>query len=226
MQEIYGVKGMHCQSCVRKIEQGMASFAKTVRVSLSEAQLYLTDPLISFDTLKNRLAEIGAYELVPQNKKSTAFTGLQPYLPLLLIVSYLAVASCASMSNVSDWMRHFMAGFFLVFSFFKLLNIRAFADGYAKYDLLAMRWQPYGFVYPFCELGLGLAYLFDWRMQGVLLATLTLTLFSACGVIQSMRQKQEIRCACLGNLLNVPLSTVTLIEDLGMAAMAVFMLIS
>jgi len=225
MQEIYSVKGMHCQSCVRKIEQGMASFAKSVRVSLSEAQLYLTDPLISFDELKTRLAGIGAYELMPQKKTSTAFIGLQPYLPLLLIVSYLAVASCASMSNVSDWMRHFMAGFFLVFSFFKLLNIRAFADGYSKYDLLAMRWQPYGYVYPFCELGLGLAYLFNWQMRGVLLATLVLTLFGACGVVQSMCRKEEIRCACLGNLLNVPLSTVTLIEDLGMAAMAVFMLI-
>ncbi|CAM6000172.1 unnamed protein product [Sphagnum balticum] len=54
-----------------------------------------------------------------------------------------------------DWMRHFMAGFFLVFSFFKLLNLKTFADGYAKYDLLAMRWKPYGFIYPFCELALG-----------------------------------------------------------------------
>jgi len=225
MQEIYSVKGMHCQSCVRKIEQGMASFAKSVQVNLSEAQLYLTDPLISFDELKTRLAGIGAYELIPQKKKSPAFIAFQPYFPLLLIVAYLVVASCASMSNVSDWMRHFMAGFFLVFSFFKLLNIHAFADGYSKYDLLAMRWKPYGFIYPFCELGLGLSYLFDWQIRGVLLATLVLTLFGACGVIQSMRQKQEIRCACLGNLLNVPLSTVTLIEDLGMAAMAVFMLI-
>ena len=48
-----------------------------------------------------------------------------------------------------ETMRFFMAGFFLVFSFFKLLDINAFADAYSRYDLLAMRWRGWGLIYPF-----------------------------------------------------------------------------
>ena len=56
-------------------------------------------------------------------------------------------------------MSRFMAGFFLVFSFFKLLNLRAFADAYAGYDVVAARWRVWGYDYPFVELALGAAYL-------------------------------------------------------------------
>ena len=55
------------------------------------------------------------------------------------------------------WMRYFMAGFFIVFSFFKFLNLAGFAESYAMYDELAKRVKVYGLVYPFLELFLGVA---------------------------------------------------------------------
>jgi copper chaperone CopZ len=226
MEQIFALKGMHCQSCVKKVETGIAPYAAKVQASLGEARLYVTDLKIPFEELKADIARLGDYELLLETTTPTPQTAskLKAYYPLILIVGYLAVVSMAGVQGVSEWMRHFMGGFFLAFSFFKLLNIEKFATSYASYDLLAMRWKTYGFIYPFCELGLGLAYLFNWQTNLTLWVTIILIAFSTIGVLSSMCRKQDIRCACLGDLMNVPLSTVTLAEDIGMGVMAAAML--
>jgi hypothetical protein len=122
-------------------------------------------------------------------------------------------------------MRSFMAGFFLVFSFFKFLDIKGFANSYASYDLLAKRWMGWGYVYPFVELALGIAYLVDFDPFITNLATILVMGFSSIGVIQSVMNKRTIQCACLGTVFNLPMSTVTIIEDLLMVGMALWMLL-
>jgi len=67
--------------------------------------------------------------------------------PLVLIVAYIAgaVALGAWARGARSWhsvMLDFMAGFFLVFSFFKLLDLRGFADAYQSYDIIARRSRP------------------------------------------------------------------------------------
>src|SRR5207253_2799497 len=114
----------------------------------------------------------------------------------------------------------FMAGFFLVFSFFKLLDLKGFAESYAMYDVLAKRIPTYGYVYPFLELALGVAYLTGFNPAATNWATVVIMGFSSIGVIQSVVDKKQIRCACLGAVFNLPMSTVTIIEDLLMVAMA------
>ena len=121
-------------------------------------------------------------------------------------------------------MNYFMAGFFIVFSFFKFLNLTAFADSYSMYDLLAKRVNAYGFVYPFIELALGIAYLTQFEPKFSYIATLVVMGFSSLGVIQSVLGKNQIACACLGAVFKLPMTTVTIIEDLLMVAMAAFML--
>ena len=123
------------------------------------------------------------------------------------------------------WMRHFMAGFFIVFAFFKLLNLRGFADSYAMYDIVAARWRGWGFVYPFVELGLGILYLINVAPFWTNVATIVVLGVSSIGVIQSNLNKRKIKCACLGDVFNLPMSTVTIIEDVGMVAMAALMLV-
>ena len=123
-------------------------------------------------------------------------------------------------------MMHFMSGFFLVFSFFKLLDVGAFADSYAMYDIVARRSRAYALAYPFIELGLGLAYLAPISPFAVNLVTLIVMGVSTVGVVQSLVSKKKIRCACLGAVFNLPMSTVTLIEDVLMAGMAAAMLVS
>ncbi len=118
-------------------------------------------------------------------------------------------------------------GFFLaIFAMVKLFNLPSFASGFAKYDLLAARSRPYALLYPFLELTLGLAYLAHWQPTTTYLATSILLLFGALGVINTMRQGKQLNCACMGQILNVPVSTVTLTENLSMAAMALFMLLN
>jgi len=113
-----------------------------------------------------------------------------------------------------------MAGFFLVFSFFKLLDLRGFADAYQSYDILARPFRPWALAYPFIELALGVAYLTRWNLTLTNTATLVLMLVGSIGVLKAVLSKRQIRCACLGTALNLPMTTVTLVEDLGMAAMA------
>lgn len=159
--------------------------------------------------------------------------GAKTYLPLILILGYLLLGVAALEVAAGHWqpmraMRNFMAGFFLVFSFFKLLNLRAFADAYAGYDIVAHRIYAYGFVYPFIELGLGLAYLADTPITpvNVNLITFFVMAISLVGVLQTVLNKKKIRCACLGTVFNLPMSYVTIIEDGLMLAMSLIMLIA
>ena len=152
------------------------------------------------------------------------------YRPLFTIVGLIALVTVlaqAPFENGLDtmlWMRHFMAGFFIVFSAFKLLDVSSFADSYAMYDLLAARWKGWGMIYPFVELGLGLAYLINFAPVLTNWLTIVILGFSAIGVIKSVLDKRKIRCACLGSVWNLPMSTVTIVEDLSMVLMAAWML--
>lgn len=153
----------------------------------------------------------------------------QTYYPLVLILLYLLGATALAEVAAGHWdwmraMRHFMAGFFLVFSFFKLLNLTAFADAYAGYDVAAARWRPWGFVYPFVELGLGAAYLANVWPTAVNWVTLVVMGVSTVGVVNTLLKRRAIRCACLGTVFNLPMSYVTLTEDLLMVGMAAVML--
>ena len=119
-----------------------------------------------------------------------------------------------------------MAGFFLVFSFFKLMNLKGFAESYAMYDVVAKQWNGWGYVYAFVELGLGFAFLTSFQPSFTNVVTLGVMSVSIVGVLQSVLNKQKIKCACLGDVFNLPMSTVTIIEDGLMIAMSAIMLIS
>lgn len=150
--------------------------------------------------------------------------------PLALIVGYIVLVTVLIAAATQQWgahemMRHFMAGFFIVFSFFKLLDLPGFVNSYRMYDLIAQRIPVWGWAYPFVEAGLGAAYLLNFSPRIVNAVTLVLMLIGAAGVLRALRGGQRIRCACLGAVLNLPMTKVTLIEDLTMAAMAAVMLI-
>ena len=119
------------------------------------------------DTMLRKLQELLAASpldepLAVPAPAAAAANWLAAYRPLLIIAAYIAAAAFAGdgAHSLSGWMSNFMAGFFLVFSFFKLLDLPGFASAYAGYDLLAARWRPWGLIYPFAELAIGFAYLF------------------------------------------------------------------
>ncbi len=161
---------------------------------------------------------------------SEATSWLKTYKPILLIFGFITlVAAIASYHSEAfhamQFMNVFMAGFFLVFSFFKFLDLKGFASSYAMYDIVAKKIPAYGFIYPFLELGLGIAYLTNFDSTITNWATIIIMGASSIGVIESVVNKKKIQCACLGAVFNLPMSTVTIIEDLLMVGMAAAMLI-
>lgn len=150
---------------------------------------------------------------------------------LILLISFLASSNLMNFTNFMNlvnyqvWMRYFMAGFFLSFSYFKLINLQGFADSYSMYDIVAKKIKAWGFVYPFVELALGIAYVTNFAPFTTNIVTVVVMGISSVGVIESVANKKKIQCACLGAVFNLPMSTITIIEDLLMVAMAGVMLI-
>ena len=166
-----------------------------------------------------------AITALPEEKASTLATFKPLIINFLFITLVSGVAAVQGKElDVMKWMNYFMAGFFLTFSFFKFLDLKSFANSYSMYDLLAKKVKAYGFVYPFIELGLGLAYLTNYESDNTYIITIVIMSFSSLGVIQSVLDKKKIKCACLGSVFNLPMTTVTIIEDLSMVAMAAIML--
>ncbi len=155
------------------------------------------------------------------------------YLPLIIIISLILIASLViswkdyqtSYFSLTQLITYFMTGFFLVFASFKLLDLKGFAEGYSTYDLLAQKVFGYGYVYPFIELKFGLAMLAGIKSHQLLWAEVIVMGFSGLGVIIKLLKKEPIKCVCLGTFLKVPLTNVTIIEDFGMALLALILLI-
>ena len=152
------------------------------------------------------------------------------YWPLgaLLVVGVLgafAITYGGDDSSVAGFMHAYMGLTLTIFAFLKIVDLEGFKDGFAMYDLLAKRVSAYGYIYPFLELALGLAYLARWSPQVTYIATIALFVFGAAGVVKALQEGVDIECPCMGNVLSAPLSTVTLSEDIVMAAMAVMLLL-
>ena len=240
----YKLTGMTCGGCVNRVKATLAEFADSVEVTLEPPQAVLTNPSENLERMNAALSKVGHYTLhiiekssiaqnIPDNQTRAAIesqTWLATYKPLILVFAYILLVSLAVEYTADHFILHrfmpnFMAGFFLVFSFFKLLDLRGFASSYSMYDVLAKKWLGYGFIYPFIELGLGTAYLLGYRPMLTNIITLIVMAFSSIGVIMAVANKQKIKCACLGTGFNLPMTTVTIIEDLLMAGMAAWMLI-
>ena len=230
----FRVEGVTCQNCVNSIGAKLASQVDSLSISIDNKiaevvgdDLTLVQLNQMLEGTRYRFVDVDSINAVADPMLSSWF---ETYRPLLLIVAFIFGSSLLVQLplegiSVNETMRYFMAGFFLVFSFFKLLDLSAFASAYAKYDLIAKRWRRWGFVYPFAELMLGACYLSNVGGQSLHVVTFVLMSFSAIGVIQSVLNKTKIRCACLGTVFQLPMSTITIVEDLGMALMALLMLL-
>lgn len=235
MTHKYHLEGLTCSSCVANVKGSLLMMPDVLSAEVTQNSAEITmSKHISTDDLQKAMGRDGKYKITEDPSVQHAMieaptkTWLQTYKPLLLIAAFITgVALITSWNgaqiNGMKWMNAFMAGFFIVFSFFKFLDLRGFADSYAMYDVLAKRVKVYGYVYPFLELALGVMYLVGFNPAITTVATIVIMGFSSIGVIKSVIDKKQIRCACLGAVFNLPMSTVTIIEDLLMVGMALFM---
>lgn len=154
---------------------------------------------------------------------------LSDYWPLFSLILISAAAGWAILQGTgggtTGWMHYFMGIFLCCFAMLKIFNLSAFADGFQMYDIIAKRSRGYALSYPFIELALGLAYLAFFMPYLTYIATIIVMGIGTVGVIKALNRGLNISCPCMGSVLNVPLSTVTLTEDIGMGAMAAIMLV-
>ncbi len=242
MTHTYNISGMTCTSCQAKVQGLLSNVAgvKKVAMDLANGKASIDmEKHIATDEFRSALKEYPKYQLsetrqqqqivAPAVPEEETTSWIETYKPILLIFAYiLGITLLVEFTNGSfawmRWMNYFMAGFFIVFSFFKLLTLKGFAESYAMYDVLAKKWNGWGYVYPFVELGLGLAFLTGFHPVLTNSITLVVMSISIIGVLQSVLNKRKIKCACLGAVFNLPMSTVTIIEDALMIAMSGLML--
>jgi len=163
-------------------------------------------------------------------RKEGRGSALSDYWPLFSLTGISALAGLAIAMGRTEgvtmvsFMHGFMGVFLVVFALLKIFNLKGFRRGFTMYDLLAKRVRNYALVYPFIELALGLAYLAYFMPLVTYWATIAVFAFGTLGVISALRDGLDIDCPCMGSILSVPLSTVTLTEDLAMVVMAAMLL--
>lgn len=246
MTHKYQVEGMTCGGCVAGVTSKLEKVAgvESVQVNLENKEAIVTmNRYVETSEFQKALGE-GKYTI--QEKKqavaskiattvsdidsATEQSDWQRLYPLFLIFAYLSGTVLLSEYVIGEWnnmraMQHFMGGFFLIFSFFKLLDLQGFAMSFQMYDPIAKVSKAYGLVYPFIELGLGIGFLIGFNLWLMSLITLIILGIGTIGVARTVLNKKRIQCACLGTVFNLPMTKVTLIENTIMIVMAVGMLI-
>lgn len=242
MTHTYKITGMTCGSCKASVEKSLENIEDVTNVEVNlekgEAEVSMNKH-ISTELLQNALPE--KYTLSEKPEKNVFASSnmsampmeeekskLQQLKPLLLIIFYIATASV--LLHYKDWswsafMLDFMGLFYIVFSFFKMLDLKGFPDSFSMYDPLAKRLPIYGKIYPFIETALGLMFLMRFEINIALMVTLIVLGITTIGVTKTLLDKKSIRCACLGTALKLPMTEATFIENAIMLVMASLMLI-
>jgi copper chaperone CopZ len=239
MTHTYLISGMTCNGCAAKVEKLLSSVdgveKADVNLEKNEADVTMHHH-ISTSELQNALKDYPKYQLREQAHHPVAATSeetktwFETYKPILLIFVFITgisfLAELRGTFNAMRWMNNFMGGFFLAFSFFKMLDLKGFAESYSTYDIIAKRWPDYGYVYAFIELALGVAFITSFNPVFTNAVTFIVMSISIIGVLQSVLNKRKIKCACLGAVFNLPMSTVTIIEDALMIVMSFISLLN
>lgn len=243
MKKTYIISGMTCDSCKSTILQNLNELQEIEAVEVDrdkgEAIIFMTNN-IEISKLQNALPSkflISEKEIddfsASSNKSILEIdqeqSKLQQLKPLLIILIYISVASI--LMNYKNWnsseaMLDFMGLFYIVFSFFKMLDLKGFPESFRMYDPLAKRLPIYGRIYPFIETGLGLMLLMRYEVKIALIITLFVLGVTTIGVTKTLLDKKSIRCACLGTVLKLPMTEATFIENIIMIVMAISMLIN
>lgn len=225
---------MTCGNCESKVKRALLTLPNVTNAEVTRTTATISmEKHIALSELQKAIGTDAKYKITATQHSEVAEktkSWFATYKPLLLIFGFIIGISIISarMENEIHWMKcmsNFMAGFFLTFSFFKLLDVKAFAESYALYDIVAKRIKAYGYIYPFIELILGIAFLTEFNPFVTNIVALIVMSISIIGVLKSVLNKRKIQCACLGAVFNLPMSTVTIIEDALMIAMSTAMLI-
>jgi copper chaperone CopZ len=229
---------MTCKGCKASVEKGLMAIeqVKNVSINLETTEVNLTmTTLISTEILKQALPSKYSLSETEDNnvfapiseEKIEKKSEFKQLFPLFLIFGYIIIGSFLMNNNqlhTESFMLDFMGLFYVVFSFFKLLDLKGFPGSFRMYDPLAKVLPAYGWVYPFMELALGILFLMRIQIPLALIITLIILGITTIGVSKALLDKKSIQCACLGTALKLPMTKATFIENSIMIVMAITVL--
>lgn len=152
-----------------------------------------------------------------------------PVIAVFIAAAFMALAVSYLLSGMPLTLKTvelFIAISMVILATLKLQNVETFSTMFLNYDLLAKRWVPYGYIYPFAEFGAGvlmIAGVFNWLSVPVALVIGTIGAVSVFKAVYV--DKRELKCACVGGDSRVPLGFVSLTENLFMIFMALWMML-
>lgn len=234
MKQHFNITGMTCDGCRRKVENILNEIPGVTHASVDLATASAAVEAggsVSIQTIQQALAP--KYSIDDSSGVSApadatqAASKLRQLMPLLIILAGIATVSyflVGSPWEFSTFMLNYMGLFFVVFSGFKLLDLKGFPPAFSMYDPLAKALPVYGWVYPFLELLLGVLFLMRIQLVPVLIITIVLLGITTIGVLGVLLSKRKIKCACLGTVLKLPMTEATFIENAIMIVMASLML--
>jgi len=154
-------------------------------------------------------------------------TSYRPVVALFAMTALMALSASHAASGspfTARAVQWFIAFSMAALALLKLQNVESFSAMFLNYDLLAKRWVPYSYIYPFAEALAGLlmiAGVLTWLSVPV---ALFIGSVGAASVLKAVYiDRRELKCACVGGSSNVPLGFVSLTENVMMIAMAVWM---
>lgn len=155
---------------------------------------------------------------------------IKTLLPLFMTVLIIIVLTTTKAYYTSLWMTpsmiiDFMGWWLLIFGAFKLIDLPGFVKTYGTYNIIAKQFKLYGFTYPFIEISLGLVLLSRLEVIIACWITLILMLINSIGIYRSIHNKKALRCACLGTVFQLPMSYVSLGENLLIGTMALVIIL-
>jgi len=238
MKSILQISGMTCEGCKSSVKGKLGSIdgVDNVQVDLARGQavIYSKNP-ISYSLIKETLPP--KYSLINEEGVNLDTHGdvtmkaskIKQLKPLFIILGYILISSI--LLNYKNWnpsnaMLDFMGLFYIIFSFFKILDIKGFSISFSMYDPLAKQAPIYGYIYPFIEVLLGMMFLIRFEVNIALILTVIVLGITTIGVTQTLMNKRSIECACLGTILNLPMTEATFIENALMIIMAFSLIFS
>jgi len=236
MIHTYIVTGMTCNGCKASVEKHLKALPNITQATVDlEAQEVTVEmsQYISIKSLQEALPEkflISEKEqenILKTSKIEAQKSDLQQLKPLFIIFGYITAASILMHYKNWEWssfMLDFMGLFYIVFSFFKILDLKGFPESFKMYDPLAKQIPFYAKIYPFLELALGILFLMRIQVPMALIITIIILGITTIGVTKTLLDKKAIQCACLGTALKLPMTKATFIENTIMIVMAIIML--
>jgi len=232
IHQMFKVKGMTCDSCVEKISDILKTDGQIVNlhVMLNPPQIHFdSDEKIDAEKINQKLAPLKKYSVeVDQNpgalSQERVSAKFLKYMPLILLFGLSAgipaIHVLMSHSNFEQWMYQFMGVTLIALAYFKLLDLSKFAEAFSTYDPIAMKFHKYGNIYPFFELIAGTGFVLGVAVKALSILVILFLLPTTVGVVKALKQKRKFQCACLGTAFNLPLTKVTIVENILMITMS------